>query len=78
MSSVLDPFLCTAKILPILRIAGNFPSVKVRFISSVKGSLRGFLNCLNSLFGMLEGPVLLLFLRVFIYDRTSSGFVGSR
>ena len=63
VTSVLQHFLCTGKILPTLRIDGNLPSENVCYIKSVRGSQRGFLNCLNSLFGMLRGPV---FLRVFI------------
>ena len=46
----------------IWRIDGNLPSENVRFIKSVRGSLRGYLNCLNRLFGMLKEPVILLFL----------------
>ena len=64
VTSVLQSFLCTRNILPSLRIDGNLPSENVTFIKSVRGSLRGFLNCLKSLFGMLKGPVLLSFLRV--------------
>ena len=57
-------FFVYKKYLPSLRIDGNLPSENVTFIKSVRGSLRGFLNCLKSLFGMLKGPVLLSFLRV--------------
>ena len=63
---------------PILRIVGNLPSENVRFINSERGPLRGFLNRLKSLFGILEGPVLLLSFKVFMYDSTSSVFVASR
>ena len=62
--SLLQTFLFTGKILPTLRIDGNLPSENIRFINSARGSLRCFLNCLNSWFGMLEGPVLLLFLKL--------------
>ena len=48
------------KIYPTLRIDGNLPSENAGFIKSIKSSLRGFLNCLNTLLGMLEGPVVLL------------------
>ena len=61
VTSVLQPFLCTRKTFPSLKIDGNLPLENVRFIKSVRGLLKGFLNCLNSLLGMLEGPVLLLF-----------------
>ena len=41
--------------------------MNVRFIRRVRGVLRGFLNFLKSLFEMLKGPLLLLFLSVLMY-----------
>ena len=59
-------FLYKGIIFPILRIEGYLPSENARFIRSDRGSLIGFLNCLNICFGMLERPVFLLFLRFFL------------
>ena len=74
----LHPFSYTGIVFPILRIARNLPSENIRFIRSFRVSLRAFLDCLNSLFGMLEGPVLLLFLRIFMQECTTSVLVGSK
>ena len=62
---------------PIFKISGNFPLVNARFIRRVRGVLRGFLNLLKSLFEMLKGPLLLLFLSVLMYVIISSSEVKS-
>ena len=76
-TSILQLFLCTGMVLPMPRIAVNLPSQNFKFNKFVRGSLRAFLNCLNSLFAIFEGPVFLLFSRVFVYDCTSSLLAGS-
>ena len=51
--------------------------MNVRFIRRVRGALRGFLNLLKSLFEILKGPLLLLFLSVLMYVIISSSEVKS-
>ena len=51
--------------------------MNVRFIRRVRSSLRGFLTLLKSLFEILKGPLLLLFLSVLTYVIISSSEVKS-
>ena len=51
--------------------------MNVRFITRVRGVLRGSWNLLKSLIEMLKGPLLLLFLSVLMYVIVSSSEVKS-
>ena len=65
VTSVLHLFLYTGIIFPILRIVENSPSENIRFIRIARGSPSSFMNCLDSLFVMPEGPRAFIVFKVF-------------
>ena len=75
-TSNLSPFLKVGFTLATLSTAGNFPWLKDRLISSVRGILIFFPYFLNIVVVILLGPLALWFFRCLIWDSILSDVMG--